>query len=83
MLQAKRSRLRVPIRSFNLFNLPNHSSLIMALELTYPLTEMTASKILGGGGGFEARPERKANNLTAMCEPIVYTMWDPRHFTTL
>jgi hypothetical protein len=30
-----------------------------------------------------ARPVRKADNLTAICEPIVYTMWDPRHFITL
>jgi hypothetical protein len=25
----------------------------------------------------------KANNLTAICEPIVYTMWGPQHQTTL
>jgi hypothetical protein len=28
-----------------------------------------------------ARPARKANNLTAVCKPIVWKMWDPRHFT--
>jgi hypothetical protein len=33
--------------------------------------------------GSIARPERKANNLTVICEPIVYTMWDPQHLTTL
>jgi hypothetical protein len=26
--------------------------------------------------GSRARPVRKADNLTAICEPIVYTMWD-------
>jgi hypothetical protein len=31
----------------------------------------------------EARPARKADNLTAICEPIVYKMWDPRCLTTL
>jgi hypothetical protein len=27
--------------------------------------------------GSGARPVRKADNLTAICEPNVYTMWDP------
>jgi type II secretory pathway component PulF len=26
---------------------------------------------------------RKADNLTAICEPIVYKMWEPRRLTTL
>jgi hypothetical protein len=26
---------------------------------------------------------RRADNLTAICEPTVYTMWDPYHITTL
>jgi hypothetical protein len=29
------------------------------------------------------RPVRKADNLTAISEPIVYTMWDLQHLTTL
>jgi hypothetical protein len=28
------------------------------------------------------RPARKAD-LIAICEPNVYTMWDPQHLTTL
>jgi hypothetical protein len=35
---------------------------------------------LPGGKG---RPARKADNLTAICEPIVYKMWEPQHLTTL
>jgi hypothetical protein len=31
----------------------------------------------------KARPVRRADNLTAIYEPIVYTMWDPQHLTTL
>jgi hypothetical protein len=27
------------------------------------------------------RPARKAHSLTSICEPIVYTMWEPRHLT--
>jgi hypothetical protein len=30
-----------------------------------------------------ARSVRKADNLTAICEPTVETMWDPQHVTTL
>jgi hypothetical protein len=26
---------------------------------------------------------RRADNLTAICEPIDYTMWDPQHLTTV
>jgi hypothetical protein len=26
---------------------------------------------------------RKADNLTAICEPIVYNIWEPRSLTTL
>jgi hypothetical protein len=45
----------------------------MALGLTQPLTEMSTRKIPGGKG----RRVRKADNLTAICEPIVYKMWEP------
>jgi hypothetical protein len=33
--------------------------------------------------GNKARQERKADNLTAICEPTVYKMWDIRSLTTL
>jgi hypothetical protein len=29
------------------------------------------------------RPARKADKITAIYEPIVYTMWEPQHLTTL
>jgi hypothetical protein len=29
--------------------------------------------------GSKVRPVRKADNHTSICEPIVYTMWDPYH----
>jgi hypothetical protein len=31
----------------------------------------------------KARPAHKADNLTAVYEPIVYTLWDPEHLTPL
>jgi hypothetical protein len=35
-------------------------------------------------GGSKGRPARKSNNLTTICEPIVWTrMWEPRRLTTL
>jgi hypothetical protein len=44
---------------------------VIALPLI-PLTEMSTRGIfLSGGGGELARPARKADNLTAICEPIV------------
>jgi hypothetical protein len=51
----------------------------MALESTQPLTEMSTKNIPGG----EGRPARKAENLTAICVPIVYKMWECQHLTTL
>jgi hypothetical protein len=51
----------------------------MALGSTQPLTEMSTRNLPGGKG----RPARKADNLTAICEPIVWKMWEPRRLTTL
>jgi hypothetical protein len=51
----------------------------MALGSTQPLTEMSTRNIPGG----EGRPAREADNLTPICEPIVYNMWEPQHLTTL
>jgi hypothetical protein len=31
----------------------------------------------------KGRPGRKADNLTDICEPIVYKMWEPQSLTTL
>jgi hypothetical protein len=52
----------------------------MALGSTQPLTEMSTRNIPGGDG----RPARKSDNLTAICEPIVYKkMCEPQHLTAL
>jgi hypothetical protein len=51
----------------------------MALGSTQPLTEMSTKDLLGGKG----RPLHKADNLTAIYDPIVYKMWEPRRLTTL
>jgi hypothetical protein len=49
----------------------------MVLGSTQPL--MSTRNLSGG----EGRPACKADNLTAICEPIVYKMWEPRRLTTL
>jgi hypothetical protein len=51
----------------------------MALVPTQPLTEMSTRNLPKGNG----RPVRGADNLTAICEPIVQKMWEPRRHTTL
>jgi hypothetical protein len=36
-----------------------------------------------GGGEGNGRSVRKAANFTAICEPIIYKMWEPRRLTIL
>jgi hypothetical protein len=50
-------------------NLPKPSSRTMALGSIQPLTEISTRNLPGGKG----RPARRADNLTAICEPIVLT----------
>jgi hypothetical protein len=57
----------IPDEVTRFFNWPNTSSRTMALGLTQPLTEMSTRNLPGGKG----RPARRADNLTAICEPIV------------
>jgi hypothetical protein len=51
----------------------------MALGSTQPLTEMNTRNLPGG----KRRPVHNTDSLTAICEPIVYKMWDPRRLTAL
>jgi hypothetical protein len=67
MLQAGRSRVGFPMRSLSFYNLHNPSSRTMALGSTQPLKEMSTKNLPGAKGW----PARKADNVTAICEPIV------------
>jgi hypothetical protein len=60
------------------FNLPNPSSRTMTLGSTQPLTEISTRNFPGDKG----RPAHKADNITAICEPIE-KMWEPRRLTTI
>jgi hypothetical protein len=51
----------------------------MALGLTQPLTEISTRNF----PGVKTRPARKADDLTAICELIVYKMGKPRRLTTI
>jgi hypothetical protein len=71
MLLVGRSRVRV----IWFFSSLNPSSRTMALGSTRLLAGINIRKRLGGKG----RPSRKAENPTAICKPIVLTMWaEPR-----
>jgi hypothetical protein len=61
------------------FTWPNPSSRTMSLVSTQPLTEMSTTNLHGE----QRRPVRKADNLTAVCGPIVCKIWEPRRLTTL
>jgi hypothetical protein len=50
----------------------------MVLWSTHPLREMSTRNLLGGKG----LPKRKADT-TAICEPTVYKLWEPRCLTTV
>jgi hypothetical protein len=61
------------------FDWRNPPSRTMALGSTQPLTEMNTRNVPGG----KELPARKADDLTAICEPIVYKMCELRRPTTL
>jgi hypothetical protein len=54
------------------FSSHNSSGRIKALGFTQPLTGIKSKKIMFLRS--KPRPVRRADNLTAICEPIAYTM---------
>jgi hypothetical protein len=63
MLQSGKSRVRFPMRSLD-FSI---DLILPALRSTQPLIEMSTRNLPRGKG----RPACGADNLTAICEPIV------------
>jgi hypothetical protein len=69
MLQAGRSRARVPMRLLNFFNLPNPLATLGPGNCSASnRNDYQKQKNVSGG---KARPARKTDNLTTICEPIV------------
>jgi hypothetical protein len=79
MLRAGRSRVRFPMKVLDFSIYLILPAALWTWGSTQPLTEMSTRKLPGGKG----RPVHKADNLTAICEPTVQKMWDPRRLTTL
>jgi hypothetical protein len=67
MLEALKSRARFPTRLLDFFSYSNPSSRTVVRGSTQPLTEMSTRNLPGD----KERPERKADKLTAICEPII------------
>jgi hypothetical protein len=64
----------------NFFNLPNpYGRALWGLPSLKKITIRIKKMFLGS----KVRPVPRADKLTAICEPTVYTMWDPEHLTTL
>jgi hypothetical protein len=57
----------IPDEVTGFFNSPNSSSRTMVLGSTQPVTDMSTRNLPGG----KVRSARKADNLTAICEPTV------------
>jgi hypothetical protein len=78
MLKAERLRVLFPMR---LLDFLTDITLPAALGLgsTQPLTEMSTRNLPGDKGWLA----RKADNLTDICKPTVYRMWEPQHLTTV
>jgi hypothetical protein len=68
----------IPDEFTEIFNLPNPSSLTIALGATQPPIEMCAINLTEG----KERPERKTDKFPALCQPILKKMWDPRRLRT-
>jgi hypothetical protein len=69
----------IPDEVVGSFNCPNPTSRTMALGSTQPLTEMITRNLPGGKG----RLVLGTDNFIAICEPIVWKMWEPLRLTTL
>jgi hypothetical protein len=64
---SRKVAVSIPDEVIGFFNWPNHSSRIMALGSTQPLTEMSTRNLPGGKG----RSAREADKVTTSSESIV------------
>jgi hypothetical protein len=69
----------IPDEVIGFFNWPNPSSHTTAAGVDSASNGNEYRESAGGKG----RPARKIDNLAAICEPIVYKMWEPGLLTPL
>jgi hypothetical protein len=79
MLQAGRSLVQFQMRSLDCFQLTYSFQPHCDTGATHALAEMSTRNLPGG----KEQPAYKADNLTAICELIIWKMWEPRCLTTL
>jgi hypothetical protein len=79
VLEPRRSRVQSPMMQLDSFNWPHSSNSTMVLGSTKTLTEMGTSNFRGG----KRWPARKADKRSAICEPIVWKLWEPLRVTNL
>jgi hypothetical protein len=78
MLQAGMSRIRLPMRSSD-FSI----DLILPAAIWSWVDSASNRNENQESSWGKGQPARKADNLTAICEPIVWKMWEPRCITNL
>jgi hypothetical protein len=69
----------IPDEIIGFFSWPNPFSHTVALGSTLPLREISARNLPGGKG----QPVHEADNLSTICELIVWQIWEPWRHTTL
>jgi hypothetical protein len=75
---SRKVAVSIPDEVIRFSNWTKPSRRTVALGSTQSLKEMRTKNIPGVKG----RPARKADNLTAIYEPIVQKMWEPRRLIT-
>jgi hypothetical protein len=69
----------VPDEVIAFFNVPNPSNCSMVLRSAEPLTEMCTWTVSRSKG----LPVGQADNLTAICDPIIKKMWELQHLAAV
>jgi hypothetical protein len=82
ILQALRSRVEILMRSLDFFLIYLISPAALGLGFTQPVTQMSTRNRKVMFLGSKVRRLRRADNLTAIFESIVYKMWEPRQAST-
>jgi hypothetical protein len=75
-----RSRVQFPMRLFDFFLI---YPILPAALWPWSRLSLYQKRVPGNFLGGKGRSAHKAGNITAICGPSLYKMWEPRRFTTL